>query len=289
MKIFGVSVVKDEDDILLEGYTRFLKWCDYIAVVDNGSSDKTTQILQELQDQHKGRFFFLGVRDEPFSDSLRRYPYDFLKGMAGKGDWWCRLDPDEEYVDNPRRLLKEIPFYHSVVASIHIQYYFTKADWQNWDDECAKAAGLPYSRRRRFYKVDGFSEQRFWRHYPGQTWHPNGSFPKHIGAIASKYIRIKHFKYRSPEQIQKRIDSHTQANLGGHQNWAHDNVSDWKEKLADETELSFDQHDGNFVCPENMNFLARESLPRSVAKSIFHLLVSHTAGLREAKPLRNGK
>lgn len=289
MNILGVSVVKDEDDILLEGYSRFLEWCDYIAVVDNGSSDNTTQILEQLQQQHEGRFFYLGVRDEPFSDSLRRFPYDFLKGKARRGDWWCRLDPDEEYVDNPKELLMGVPFYQSVVASLHIQYYYTHADWNNWDQECKDSGDKPFSKRRRFYKIDGFSEQRFWRHYPGQTWLPDGSFPTHIGSIAAKHVRIRHFKYRSPDQIQKRITSHGQAKTEGHQNWAHDNVADWKDKLADENTLSYDDHTGEFDYPDDMGFLLKDPFPKSIAKVIIYLIVSRMAWIRGNKSRRNAK
>jgi glycosyltransferase involved in cell wall biosynthesis len=275
MGILGVSVVKNEEDILVEGYTRFLDWCDYMAVVDNGSTDGTVDILHQLQAEHPGKFFFIGSRIEPFRDSLRRYPYEFLKTKAKRGDWWCRLDPDEQYVDNPREFLQSIPFYCSVVASLHIQYYFTHEDFRNWEKEESESAHLSISQRRRYYNVDGFSEQRFWRHFPGQKWKPDASFPSHIGSIASKHIRIKHFKYRTPGQIQKRVESHGQAYEDGHHNWALDKVGSWTDKLADERELVRDDFSGNYVYPDNLDFLLRDSMARSVIKTLMYLLSAY--------------
>jgi glycosyltransferase involved in cell wall biosynthesis len=52
MKIHGLSLVKNESDILQETIYAALDWCDYIYVPDNGSTDGTWELVKELAKQH---------------------------------------------------------------------------------------------------------------------------------------------------------------------------------------------------------------------------------------------
>lgn len=233
MKILGISVVKNEDDVLMEAYTAFMHWCDYVAVVDNASKDGTGKLLKELEKRYPNRFFLAKTTDEPFADSLRRYAYEKLKPLASAGDWWCRLDPDEIFEEDPREFLPRIPFYESVVTSIHKQYYFTKEDFEEWDLINDK----PLKERIRYFKFDGFSEQRFWRHRNFHHWEANASFPSKMGAISGRHISIRHYKYRSPQQIKKRLETRLDAHKKGYHNWATSDPDDWMKGLPKRGEL----------------------------------------------------
>ena len=52
MKIHGLSIVKNEADILQECFISALDWCDHIYVFDNGSDDGGWELVKELAKQH---------------------------------------------------------------------------------------------------------------------------------------------------------------------------------------------------------------------------------------------
>ena len=54
MKIFGLCVTKNEADIIQDSINSFLEWGDIVSVVDNGSTDGSLEILQQMaQDNPK--------------------------------------------------------------------------------------------------------------------------------------------------------------------------------------------------------------------------------------------
>ena len=52
-KIHAICLVKDEDDIIAYTLEKALVWADYIYVYDNGSTDRTWEIVQNLSKKHK--------------------------------------------------------------------------------------------------------------------------------------------------------------------------------------------------------------------------------------------
>ena len=63
--------------------------------------------------------------DKVFQECLRGEVYNAFKNQAQAGDWWCRLDADEFYLESPREFLSRVkPQYH-VVWGIAIEYYLT--------------------------------------------------------------------------------------------------------------------------------------------------------------------
>ncbi|WP_439124516.1 glycosyltransferase family 2 protein [Marivita sp.] len=51
MRIVGLSVVKNEDDVIEAMVRHNLAFLDHLHVIDNGSTDRTRSILQALQDE----------------------------------------------------------------------------------------------------------------------------------------------------------------------------------------------------------------------------------------------
>src|SRR5688500_7026325 len=92
MKVFGVMVVRNEADILAINVAHHLAiGIDRILIVDNGSSDGTDRVLEELG--RSGRVRWLRM-DGPFHQSevasaLAREAY--LRGA----DWVVPIDADE--------------------------------------------------------------------------------------------------------------------------------------------------------------------------------------------------
>lgn len=235
MKIFGICLVKNEEDIIEYTLTKASEWADKIFVYDNGSTDRTWEIVQEMAKENPVIHPWKSEA-KPFRDGLRGNVYTEFKHFAKNGDWWCvRLDSDEVYLDDPRIFLKEISRLHHVVTSLHFEYKLAKEDIEEFefkdrfDSESAKQLN--------YYSKKVTSEIRFIKHRNRMIWPENYGYPKHKGVISPKKIRIKHLQYRTPKQIQKRIEARIQATKEGYKFFGRDNVDSWKDKLENRIDL----------------------------------------------------
>src|SRR5262245_50706558 len=108
MRIFSICCVRDENDIVGETLKAALEWSDRIFVFDNGSVDGTWETLQSLANRYP-KIELVGHDDRTFTDELRGEIFETRRSMASQGDWWCRLDSDEFFIDNPARFLANVP------------------------------------------------------------------------------------------------------------------------------------------------------------------------------------
>src|SRR3954462_12623702 len=127
MRIHGICLVKNEADILGHFLAQSVRWCDRIYLYDNGSTDRTWEIAQKMT-RSLPQIVLFKSEDKPFDDALRAEVFAHYRNEAVPGDWWCRLDADELYVDAPRAFLASVPPAHHVVWTAHLQYSFTTAD-----------------------------------------------------------------------------------------------------------------------------------------------------------------
>jgi glycosyltransferase involved in cell wall biosynthesis len=132
--------------------TQASRWCDRIYVLDNGSTDQTWHIANEVALTHPQ---VVPYRREmaPFNDALRGDIFNRYKSDAQVGDWWCRLDADEIYIDDPRAFLAAVPHSHHVVWAVHLQYYLTELDLVRFspDDENAPPPEITSENLPRYY------------------------------------------------------------------------------------------------------------------------------------------
>lgn len=206
MRIFGLAVVKNEEDIIEYSLTRASAWAYRIFVMDNGSNDGTWDKVCSVARSNPVIVPWKQC-DDFFSDGIRARIFNEFKHYARAGDWWCaRLDADEFYIDEPKAFLesKVKPYYH-VVCSKHIQYRLTDTDI---DDMSHKDMGIE-ERISRLSYFDRYatSEIRFFRHRKGLKWDETNSLPRHIGLVCPERMLVRHYQYRSLEQIQKRIQT----------------------------------------------------------------------------------
>lgn len=269
MKIHGMCLVKNEADIVEYSLTENAKWCDFVYVFDTGSTDETWAIVQRLAEKNPR---IIPFRHEPraFDDALRSEIFNQQRGFATSGDWWCRLDTDEIYIDNPKEFLPTIHPAHHVVWSHSVQYYFTEKDLERFPDNAegpppvVDASNLP-----RHYVADD-SEARFFRHRPRLRWDTTASWPAHMGLVSPKRIRIKHYQYRSPAQIQMRLDTRRQAAESGWKHFPHALETDWRKKIAKSDNLTLDMGDGHYILDESRLPNHLESKRIRIIKRLLH-------------------
>lgn len=231
MRIFGNCLVKNEADMIVETLSHAVRWCDRIFVFDNGSTDGTWEKVVDFARQEP-RVVPFKQDATPFRNSLRRDTFEAYRHEARTGDWWCVLDADELYVDDPREFLAAVPARHHVVWGAYFQHYFTDEDAIRWEkNPQAYPPHTPAEQALRYFRCD-YSEVRFYRHRPGLVW-AGGSAPRHLGVVHPRRIRFKHYQYRSPAQIRLRLQTRQLAVRQGCENFAeYSSETDWRQKIV---------------------------------------------------------
>ncbi|MFS3895586.1 glycosyltransferase family 2 protein [Raoultella ornithinolytica] len=208
-KIHALMTIKNEADIVIETLNSASKWADNIFILDNMSNDKTWELISEYAKTNEkvklwGRYggkFYLALRQVIFKD---------FKKIAKPGDWWCRLDGDEFYIDDPREFLSELEESVDHVYNASFQYYYTNDDYLN---EISIEVESSVTERLRWYKCN-HSEIRFVRHFDNICWPQNTEWPCNIINPSEKRIRLKHYQYRDVKQIIARLSARNAPDSG---------------------------------------------------------------------------
>jgi len=263
LKIHALCLVKNERDIIAQTLRSASAWCDYIYVLDNGSEDGTWELVQALSRELKAVRPF--KRDpKPFFDNIRDEILLAHLSLASPDDWWCILDADEFYIDDPRQFLAAVPRTDRAVWPVVYNYLFTEKDYEGFRNSPESYADdTPVEQRLRYYMVTDYAELRFFRHSPQLKGVPvGGYYPVH-----HRRIRFKQYSYRSPQQISLRLETRREPMLRGdfihekRSNWVAGGTAEpgpaaeadlpasWQERIASAQECEFDALDGVYAEP----------------------------------------
>ncbi|HID2258517.1 TPA: glycosyltransferase family 2 protein [Escherichia coli] len=229
-KIIACMVVKNEVDIIEYTLEQALKWADYILVLDNNSTDGTTDVIKKMSELEQ-KIIFWGGYGGPFRDSLRAVIYNDYYYLCNDGDWWCRLDADEVYIDNPREFLSSMDESIDHVYSASFQYYLTKRMLENEEQNTRKFDISNY----KYFKCN-WSEIRFIKIKKSTIWPLHFANPLFLLKPSSRRIRLKHFQYRNSKQMEKRFRDRSPEE--GKNLFSHELKQN---KVWDETDLTYDQ------------------------------------------------
>jgi glycosyltransferase involved in cell wall biosynthesis len=272
MRIHAICLVKDEVDIIAETLSEAQRWCDYIYIYDNGSTDGTWEKVQLISKDSNGQIIIFKRFDGPFHDKLRGQVFENYKKNSAVGDWWSRLDADEIYIDDPRKFLSEVPDEYDCVHSSSFQYYFTDKDYEIYQQNpAAYSEDVSVLQKCRYY-LNNWSETRFICQKRTTLWDRHVAWPYKLAKVYPRRIRLRHYQYRSPEQIQKRINGRVRSGFAHERtgNWQQVITTsfkqrkyyrrilhgaedlDWRDRTVDSSSLDYDNHDGNFVAREDL-------------------------------------
>ena len=218
--IHGLCIVKNEADVIAQTLRAASRWCDHIYVFDNGSDDGTWQIVLDLARELPAVVPFK-TDSKPFTDSLRDEILCHYRSRARSGDWWAIIDADEFMIDDPRAFLARVPQRFRAVWPQLYAYLFTDID----ADCCRRdprrfAPEVPLEERLHHYVLGEYSELRFFRHNPALK-----EIPVDIRPIYPDRIRLRHYGYRSPDQISIRLKTRREPMARGE--FVHEKRSNW--------------------------------------------------------------
>src|SRR4029434_7216140 len=85
---------------------------------------------------------------------------------------------------------------------------------------------VPLEQKCRYY-INNWSELRFFKHHRRLRW-GSGAFPYPLMRTYDRRIRLKHYQYRSPHQIEKRLATRKDTAV-----WffRHETRADWNESI----------------------------------------------------------
>ena len=240
MKVYSLLVVKDEADIVGLSLKDACRWSDKVIVIDNGSSDGTWELIQQLAATEPKIVPFLRY-EGPFHIGLRAKAFHAFRHEMRLGDWWCvRLDADELYPGDVRAFLRRVPWWFRTVKKISTDYVITYEDLE----EGLITNEFNINRQQIHYSLPTRrTERRFMRHSPLLIWLSRWRYPHPWGLVADERIPVDHYQYRSPEQMQRRYANRQQAKSEGCGSFSHENGKDWHDYLRHRNECIYIKKD----------------------------------------------
>ncbi len=289
MKVHGITVLKNEHDVVEETLTKGAEIFDAIYVLDNGSTDGTWEIVQELE-RRLGAVIVAGREEGPFDNGLRGRVYNQFKERSTPGDWWGKLDADEILIDKPKSFLSEVPDENRRVCSSHYQFYFTDKDLCEWKKDPDAWESKEVEKRLLYYRNNS-SELRFIRDDGDLQWGADEHWPRFLYPVYPERIRYKHFQYRSPQQIQKRLDTRYEAKRRRTSSYPHifienwvecvalnreeasglrelDNPPSWRDRIVPSDQLDYDDGTGEYVAREDLLEPLPDPPPRGIINRV---------------------
>jgi glycosyltransferase involved in cell wall biosynthesis len=199
--------------------------------MDNGSTDGSWEIMQEMAVRHPGRIIAHCRLTERFHDGLRAIAYNAFHTELSSRDWWLRLDADEFLNENPSALLAQADSEGAdFIRAYQMTFALTDLDVaaiERGDDDRGRAI----AERRRHYRVD-WREYRLFRNEPAQVWDItlNPQFPQNLskGRVASRFIFNRHYQNRDIRQVEARI-----ALRAANPAFAHVASKNWRDYVAE--------------------------------------------------------
>lgn len=260
-KIYSLLLVKNEADVIAASLTDACRWSDKIIVIDNGSTDGTWEIVQQLAENYPQIIPWLRYKGA-FHIGLRAKAFRAFCHEMNKDCWWnVRLDADEFYPGDVRAFLAKVPKRYRTVKKESTDYVLTREDLEQHTftgdfekDRPFITHALPERRR----------ERRFMRHSALLCWLERWRYPHPWGRVYDKPIRVEHYQYRSPEQMAQRFAVRRQAKADGCGSFSHEQGQSWRDYLLTNKQLEekylLDHLEDAFAKSDNVLYQRRNTI-----------------------------
>lgn len=193
MATFGISMCKDEEDVIAGAVLHMADEVDEIIIADNGSIDDTRAILAELADTLP-----VTVLDDPDPAHYQGRKMSALAALAAErgATWVVPFDADEIWVAEDRISTILDKLRGNVATARLFNHYRTAVDIESGDPFTSMVWRQP--------DPLGLPKVAF-RWEPGATIHEgNHAVTLPHGERPELCLEVRHFPYRSVEQFVRK-------------------------------------------------------------------------------------
>lgn len=225
MRIAAHFLVRDEEDVIKEVLDNAARFTDLIYVLDTGSSDATYEIAK-----NHPKVAWAEKINSVYSDALRQTLVERSRNELGPDGWFLSLSADHFFASDPRKDIARAEAEAANVITYDVaQFYFTGEDLKDhyatpgWES-------LPLEDRIRHYAINYHNFPVAFRNQPGITYQKEVTeWPSmQERRTASFHPILKHYQFRSPEQIRRRLALRRAQRLGGFSGFRHYGSFSWK-------------------------------------------------------------
>lgn len=207
-RIVGIMTVRNEEDIVAQCLEYACKFHEVILIADCGSDDKTVHIVKSMANKMP-QIIFLGEVGTKHSRQIKRHIWFKFRKEFSHEIWWSVVDADEFLDGDPQSVVDAADCeFSDHIFSKTANFYFTELDAENWrmGKESIADRIKPIEERRRFYRMHT-SQIRMFRNLPWLRWNEDVHHPTFLAKSATERLVYRHYQYRDPLQIEKRIQT----------------------------------------------------------------------------------
>jgi glycosyltransferase involved in cell wall biosynthesis len=205
-------MTRDEEDIIGLCLTHAARFCTEIFVLDNGSTDRTWQIVNELSVRNQ-KIIPLERKICPYGIGLKGYIFNKVRDRFKDGDWILVLDSDEFLEEDPSPYIANCENRgFDMINAIQAQFYITPLDLnKDWFIK-GKSPIESFQDLPGYYLIN-WKELRLFRYNPTLQWQDMDkqgnptqlNRPSGLKRKDPKGIINRHYQYRSLPQMERRL------------------------------------------------------------------------------------
>ena len=200
-QIFALCFVKNEDDIVADALLHAAHFCDRIYVVDNNSTDRTWDIVRNIDCDV---VVPVGSVDFEYRDYLRTWFMGSRKNELGINNWWYILDADTflygDLIDTIQ--LAEEEGADTIAANV-VNFHITSQEKEDAD----RNNRIDSWRDRRYYHLYESGEVNIFKNTVYLDYGICDRVPLGLIKECSRRLTLRHYPFRSLEQVRKRIQT----------------------------------------------------------------------------------
>jgi hypothetical protein len=211
MKLVGLLMMRNDHDILPQVLDCNMPHFEAVYVLDGSDDhDHTLAILARFADKLAGVYRDSDLPPDyhqPPRDGARQFLLDKIKADIGDDGWIFCLHSDEMFYDvSPERMVLVAEERNCDLISIRNVHFFLHTSQK---DDYHYDPRVPVMEQIKFACFPGFRERRAFKNRP----HIRYDINRHSGIVPFGLTRelrssfaVRHYLYRSPEQMLKSID-----------------------------------------------------------------------------------
>lgn len=226
MTTIGVSMVRDEEDIVRAVVENMLRQTDGVVIADNLSTDRTREILDEMA-LVDDRVVVVADNDPAYTQSAKMTDLAHRARAMFGAEWIVPFDADEVWYSRFGKIsevLANVPPNHHVVPATLFDHVATGIDDPDVADPTERiqwrrdAPGvLPKIAAR--YRPDLVIEQG----------NHGAHYAEFVPASFERLLTIRHFPYRSVEQLVRKVRNGADAYRAAGDRLSPDHGAHWRQ------------------------------------------------------------